>query len=121
MGDSVRGLNDSIIEEIENGVLKSNVLLLLISKEFPDSKWMRVEYESAITKQIKEGSMRVIAVLLDEGTPEMIPTFLKSKRYIDFRGTESNEEVFINKTLELVDDLQGISKKPALETPFKGK
>lgn len=71
---------DSIPGAIDQGLLAFNTFVLVWSKSASESRWVQTEMEAAITRWVKEATIRMIPVVLDK-TP--VPLLLRSIRYVD--------------------------------------
>lgn len=74
---------DSIVDKIEEGLTHSRWVLTCLSHAFRKSSWCRKEYGPALAREVREGTTRVIPVLLDDdlGT-EDFPKLLAEKHYV---------------------------------------
>ena len=57
---------ESIIEGIEFGIGSSELLILLWSREAAKSNWVGMEWRSFITRRVKDGTLKVIPLMLDD-------------------------------------------------------
>ncbi len=71
---------DSIPGAIDRGLAQFNVFALVWSEAASNSQWVRTEMDAAVTRWIRDSSLRLIPVVLDR-TP--LPALLASLRYID--------------------------------------
>jgi hypothetical protein len=76
------GFGDSITKKISQGLERSTVILVLISKSFVESSWCRAEYEPLLMNEIQSGNTTVIPIRLDNSE---MPILLRTKRYVDIR------------------------------------
>lgn len=75
-------VGDSLIEKIENGILASRNLVVVLSPTSVASRWCKEELRMALAMQIGGETIRVLPVLVADCT---IPGFLREKAYADFR------------------------------------
>jgi len=73
---------DSLIEKISEGLTDSSYLLVLLSKKSVSSNWVNRELEIAISRQLKDKSIKVIPCLIEDCE---IPPFLQPILFADFR------------------------------------
>jgi hypothetical protein len=87
----------SIVTAISEEMAKTDIILVLLSRDSVASPWCRAEYEAALTQEIETGAKRVIPVILDDVA---VPPLLASRRRIDLRkGRNSLELRWIEHTL----------------------
>lgn len=84
----------SIVECIEQGIQNASAILCIISNNSTKSNWCKVEYESALTKEIESGKTLIIPIVL--GRPQ-IPFLLRHKKYFSLELTDSGEIIFDKK------------------------
>jgi hypothetical protein len=71
----------SIVDEVFSGILESEFLIVILSKESCKSKWVQEELATGKLAEIERRRTTVIPVLLELCN---IPAPLKSKKYADF-------------------------------------
>jgi hypothetical protein len=71
----------SIVDEVFSGILESEFLIVILSKESCKSKWVREELATGKLAEIERRKTTVIPVLLE---PCDIPASLKTKMYANF-------------------------------------
>ncbi|MBV8818767.1 MAG: glycosyltransferase [Acidobacteriaceae bacterium] len=87
------GAGELFPSAIEEGMLNSGAVVLIVSPESLASKWVEQEYNSALTLSNKRGhELPIIPVILR--TAEL-PPFLESRMFVDFRD-EAGFEVGVN-------------------------
>jgi hypothetical protein len=79
---------DRIRERINQGILDSRYLLLVLSQNSIRSNWVRVELDSAMIREIEDNAVVVIPVLIGGIETTEIPLDLRGKKYIDFRDSK---------------------------------
>lgn len=100
-------LGDSLIQKIFlEGLDKSDFILILLSRNSIQSKWVKEELNAAIIKRI-EDLTRVIPIILESVD---IPLPLRSIFWIDMSSN------YDEKLRELVKTLHGVSEKPKIGT-----
>lgn len=92
---------DSIPGAIDGGLARFNIFVLVWSEAASKSRWVKTEMEAAVTRWIKDDSIRLIPVVLDKTPP---PALLGSLRYID--GTDGDH-------LRVTRELLGIESEAA--------
>lgn len=74
------GPGDSIPGAIDQGLAQFNVFALVWSQAAANSQWVRSEMDAAITRWVKDRSVRLVPVILD---PTPLPPLLAPLRHID--------------------------------------
>ena len=74
-------VGDSIVQKINKGISTSDFLIIVLSKNSVNSKWVREELNAATTKNISSKGAFILPVLLEECE---IPPLLSGKRYANF-------------------------------------
>jgi len=95
---------DSLIVKVGHGIEDSDFLLAMISKNSIKSAWVQKEIAVSLTLEIKDRSIEVIPVKLDE-TP--IPTMLVDKYYLDL-----HQKPFAEEMQKLLTKAKGEAPKP---------
>jgi hypothetical protein len=80
---------ESIPKAIESGLAQSACIVVLISPAFLESKWCRVEYEPLLVKEIEQGDIFVVPILIEDCEP---PVLLSSKLYVDLQHEEGRDK-----------------------------
>lgn len=80
---------DRIREKINQGILESKYLAVVLSENSVDSNWVKVELDSAMIRELEDQEVVVIPLLLGAIENSMIPLDLRGKLYIDFRSADS--------------------------------
>jgi hypothetical protein len=75
-------VGDSLRERIEQAILQSGWLAVVISHASVGSAWVQREISAALTDELERRSVFVLPVILDDAP---IPLFLRDKIYADFR------------------------------------
>jgi len=75
-------IGESIVSGIERGIDRAEHLILVLSPRSVKSSWVAEEWRSAYWQQVESGRVKILPVLIEECE---IPTFLRSRRYADFR------------------------------------
>lgn len=73
---------DSLFEKISVAITDSSYLLVLLSPNSVSSNWVNRELEIALSRQLKDKSIKVIPCVIDDCE---IPPFLEPITYADFR------------------------------------
>jgi hypothetical protein len=81
---------ESITDRIQQGLVESDYLLVVLSPDSVDSSWVREELSSAQLRQLESRHVVVLPVLYRDCT---IPRLLRDKRYADFRGNRYKQGV----------------------------
>jgi len=83
-------IGDSIMRKIEEGILGSEYLGIVLSPNSVSSRWVREELDTAMNLQIT-GQGKTVLPLLYQSCE--IPLFLRGKRYADFTDPKNYEFV----------------------------
>jgi hypothetical protein len=75
-------VGDSIVDKIEDGILRSSYLVLLLSKASVRSRWVKEEINATLMRQLGDHDITLLPVLLEECD---IPLLLRSRKYADLR------------------------------------
>ena len=73
---------DSLIGKIEEAIDKADYLLVILSPDSAESKWMKREVRMAMHREIAGQRVMGIPVLNRDCD---VPGFLRDKLYVDFR------------------------------------
>ena len=76
-------VGDSIIDRIQRAIESAGALLVVLSKASVDSEWCKKELNAGLIRELEEKRVVVLPVLKEDCK---IPTFLRDKKYADFRG-----------------------------------
>ncbi len=87
-------LGDSITTKIAEGLGSSNFHIVVLSQTAVQSNWVKAELEPRLNRQIEEGKVRIICVVLDSVKPKEISELLRDKIYIEF-SREGSDETFV--------------------------
>jgi hypothetical protein len=97
---------DSIAGEIASGFRDVYAIIMVLSADYPDGPWARVEMETAITKRVEE-NLRIIPVLYEDCER---PELLRRLRYVDCR--DHSEENFERQFSDVIDALNEVDLNP---------
>lgn len=86
---------DSIPSKISQGLSGSNVLLLILTRESTNSRWVEAEWQSMHWSEIESGKIKLIPVLKEKCR---IPALLRHRKYADFSSSYSDglEELLVS-------------------------
>lgn len=90
-------VGDSIVEKIDSALSKMTDLIIILSKNSVNSRWVKKELSSALMKKMEDNSIQILPVLIEKCT---IPVIISDLFYADF--TENPETGY----LDLIDGLQ---------------
>jgi len=98
------GIGESIIERINKGIDESDFLIVVLSRNSINSKWVKEELNAATFMNIQdEKRFRILPVLLEDCT---VPPLLRHRKYANFK--DSPQIAFKN----LVDSISvGLSEE----------
>ena len=74
-------VGESISLEIQEGINKADYFVLILTPDSIISKWVSLEWDAALQREIKENRTIILPVLLKECE---IPLLLQNKLYADF-------------------------------------
>lgn len=106
-------VGDSITDRIQQGLVESDYLLVVLSPESVDSPWVREELNAARTQQLHSRHVVVLPVLYRDCK---IPPLLRDLHYADFRGDRYNQGV-----LELLAVLAPTSEQAGIAPAYWGQ
>lgn len=75
-------VGDSLLKKVEDGIMSSSYLAVVLSSNSVGSAWVQEELKAALARQLEERRTVVLPILLNDCK---VPLFLKEKRYADFR------------------------------------
>lgn len=75
-------VGDSLRDRIQRGLTTSGYLAIILSPDSVGSKWVSVELNAALAREMEEDKVYVLPVLIGDCE---IPPFLRDKLYADFR------------------------------------
>ena len=78
-------IGDSLMKKIEEGLLKTKYIGVVLSPRSIKSNWVQKELEIAMNREIGTGEVVVLPLVMEECT---LPTFLQGKLYADFSSPE---------------------------------
>jgi predicted metal-dependent hydrolase len=76
-------VGDSIINAIESGIKGASFLIIVISKNSNQSRWVKKELNAALIREIEDKKINILPVVIDDCE---IPLFLREKKFADFRS-----------------------------------
>jgi hypothetical protein len=79
-------VGDSLTKKIQEGIKSSSYLAVVLSPNSVDSKWVKIELQAAMNREIVDRSMTILPVLY---RPCKLPAFLRDKVYADFHSNYS--------------------------------
>lgn len=95
-------------KEISDALKKSSASMLILSKNFFESKWCNEEWQSIFMKRWLEPQYRLYIIRIDD---EKYPPLLNTFYYTDCRGFPKPEAlVELNKLLREVEDFETIKR-----------
>ncbi len=76
-------VGDSLLDKIQTAIQDAGALLVILSKTSVESEWCRKELNAGLVRELEEKRVVVLPVLKEDCK---IPTFLREKKYADFRN-----------------------------------
>jgi len=81
-------VGDSLRQKLSEGISGSKFMVVVLSKESLESKWVKEEFNSGLAIAM-ENKNRFVLPLFLSGDDSMLPVFLKDKIYANFRNDYS--------------------------------
>jgi len=78
-------VGDTIMERLQEGLCNSRYLIVCLSLNYKDSEWCKRELNAHLEREIKERTVRVLPVRLDDYSDDEVPEFLFGKYAVDVR------------------------------------
>ena len=75
-------VGDSIVDKVSGATEKADALILFVSKASNQSEWVKREWQSALSRRMATGAIRVLPVLIEDCS---IPAIMHDVKYADFR------------------------------------
>src|SRR5262245_12646286 len=79
-------VGDSLLNKMSQAIDETEYLGVALSRASVKSNWVRVEVEQAMNHEIRNRSVKVLPILVEDCE---IPAFLNGKYYADFRTAEN--------------------------------
>jgi TIR domain len=76
------GVGDSLLSRLTEGVDRADYMVVVLSKNARLSSWMEREWQITYGEELVQGRTIILPVVIDDCT---IPSFLRHKRFADFR------------------------------------
>jgi TIR domain len=80
-------IGESITSKINEGLNNCSAIILILSENSVESRWVEVEWQAKFWDEIQLGKILLFPVLLQNCA---IPKLIQTKRYADFRGFEKS-------------------------------
>jgi hypothetical protein len=80
-------IGDSLISKIQEGIMGSEYLAVILSPHSVKSTWVKKELEMAFSMEVNNRKVKILPLLVQDCE---IPLFLKDKLYADFRTSYNN-------------------------------
>ncbi len=87
---------DSIIEEIEAGLMRASHFIIIWSKNASSSNWVRKELATILKKAIETKVPKVIPIILDDTS---LPSLINDLKYIRYHDGDENDRNEIIKNI----------------------
>jgi TIR domain len=109
-------VGDSLLDKVQAGIKSASALLIILSKASVASEWCKKELNAGLMRELGEKRVVVLPLLLEDCD---IPSFLKEKKYADFR---KDFDTGLRETLigisSVTSDSQGRIEQPNFHTDF---
>ena len=87
-------IGESIVQNISEGISTSDFLIIVLSSNSVESKWVKEELNSATVTNIEKNGVFILPILIENCR---IPQLLKDKKYANFsEGTEGGYKTLID-------------------------
>jgi hypothetical protein len=80
-------------QEMAKGLNQARTCVVCVGKQTPRG-WFREEIERALNRQTNDSSFRVIPVILPDGDPASVDSFLELRTCVNFSGGLEDPEAF---------------------------
>ncbi|HOD66573.1 MAG TPA: toll/interleukin-1 receptor domain-containing protein [candidate division Zixibacteria bacterium] len=84
-------VGDYLAERVSKGISDSKFMVVVLSRNSVDSRWVQVEMNKGMSKEIEDRRTVVLPIVIDDC---QIPPVLQGKVYADFRSPSDFEEPF---------------------------
>ena len=109
-------VGDSLVEKIQEALVGSSAILVILSKNSIQSPWFRRELNSGLVRELEERKTLIIPCIIDDCD---IPLFLREKMYADFRRNPDAALTQINVALASISNPhQGRIEQPNFHTDW---
>lgn len=95
-------VGESLLQKIQGAIAEADYLALVLSKASVQSEWCKEELNAAFMRQLAEKRAIVLPVLIE---PCNIPTFLRDKKYADFRTDFENGFQELRESIDAIEDI----------------
>lgn len=92
-------VGDSLFDEISGGLTRAKHVGVILSPDSVSSEWVKREVNAALIEEISERRTRVLPILYRDCD---VPLFLREKLYADFRGSDTDGDLFAEQVSRLV-------------------
>ncbi len=106
-------VGDSILRKIQDGILSSDFLVVLLSRNSMESKWVDHELNAGTLKNIESEGVFVLPALIEKCR---IPPFLSDRKFADFTSDPTKAYQELLAAIDHHFDRQGCTRKTLLET-----
>ena len=110
-------VGDSIAQEIQHGLDRTDFIVVLLTGESIDSGWVEKEWQAKIGDEANKRKILVLTLLLEDCN---IPILLKDKKYADFRENYQSGMTELVDALNTHSNAQGITFDYAIEPGSHG-
>jgi TIR domain len=95
-------VGESITSKISEGLNNCSAIILILSKNSVNSRWVEVEWQAKFWDEIQLGRILLFPILLQNCT---IPKLIQTKKYADFRDFKKNSIVYSNAIEDLKESM----------------
>lgn len=109
-------VGDSLIERIQDAIGQAEAIIFVLSQASVNSQWCRKELSSGLIRELEEERVLVLPALYEDCD---IPTFLRDKKYADFRdGFEEGLKDTLSAVARVTSQNQGHAEQLDFHTDW---
>lgn len=108
-------IGDNILNKINEGIKRADAILVILSQNSLNSKWVSMELSSMAFGEISKGRSRIIPILIDNSS---VPSYLSNYKYLDLstRFEEGVQELIETFTTDSREQLPSLQREEKLES-----
>jgi TIR domain len=110
------GIGDSLTQHIQEALVGSDAILVILSRNSVASEWCKRELTAGLVRELEEKKTLVMPCVIDHCE---IPLFLRDKLYADFRSDPDEAFRLVDRSLSRISNpSQGRAESPDFFTDF---
>ncbi|WP_082889690.1 toll/interleukin-1 receptor domain-containing protein [Achromobacter ruhlandii] len=87
---------ESIVEKVSSGLEDADLVVVVLSKNSIESKWVENEWQAKYWGEIQDRRVAVIPVVIEDC---VVPILLRTKKYVDFREDYTSALELLSKAI----------------------